>query len=123
MVAKLRVIQQSWWFHLLAVPVLITAGTALYNCAGSDFSNFGVGCLKMAAGAGASGFLFYAIGIIQHSPGSASFKADGTPNAAVANVVTIQKKVDAEPDNQAAIAAVQRVSTIASIEAMRAANK
>ena len=88
MPAWLRRLQQSKIVQLIVIPTLITTVPALYQCAGNDFANLSIDCFKKWAIAAVG----YAFVVLQHSPGSASFNPNGTPNEQVAEVV----KADAE---------------------------
>ena len=79
----LREIQQSWAFHVVqaalfaAVPAAVTA----YMDPSQRAAWMAVGATTFFTTLSAS---------IQHSPGSASFKPDGSENKVVANVVAVQ---------------------------------
>jgi hypothetical protein len=111
--AAFRKFQQTYYYHALLAAVAAAFTAALRAYSSPDASTASV--LSTAAGT----MVFTFCVSIQHSPGSSDFHPDGTPNVAVANVVAVQKRVEAEPENQQAVAAVQRVSTVASIEAAR----
>lgn len=83
----IRYVQQQWWFSILVVPALIAAGPAFFECAGNDFAKLSLNCFKV----GGMAAIAYIIAALQHSPGSASFKPDGTPNEAVNKVVEANK--------------------------------
>ena len=88
--ATLRLIQQSYWSHVLVAAFL--AGLTAYLTASPS----------MALSAGITAFVLS----IQHSPGSASFK-DGSPNTAVNNVVKIQAAAaDGHPEVKSALASI-----------------
>ena len=77
-----RQLQQSW-IAQIAIAALIATAPALYQCAGNDFSDLSIACFKKWAVAAAA----YLFAISQHSPRSASFNPNGTPNQQVAEVV------------------------------------
>lgn len=79
----LRTIQQSWWFHILFIPFATVFFAALENCAGNDFANFSVACLLSSVKAVGAYAVVYVVGVLQHSPGSASYNPDGTLNQQV----------------------------------------
>ena len=86
--ATLRLIQQSYWSHVLVAAFL--AGITAYLTASPS----------MALSAGVTAFVLS----IQHSPGSSAFTANGTPNTAVNNVVKIQEAAaDGHPEVQEAM--------------------
>jgi hypothetical protein len=119
--AFLRRLQQSSFVQLLAIPALITFGgstiIALLAFSNGNLFNLTMDQLKQAIGAGGFAGLAYAAGIYQHGLGSASFKPDGTPNKVVENVVAITNKAAQEPDNPKAVDALQKVTTLAAVEA------
>ena len=79
-----RAVQQSYAFHILVVAFIV-GGAAVFDCWGkSDTMTWA--CIKGGLVI-AGGYLF---GIMQHSPGSASFKPDGEVNQPVAQVVKMQ---------------------------------
>jgi len=86
----MRAIQQTYAFHV-GVAAFAMAGVTAFKFFSdhSQFSWAGVTDGLIAGG----GYLFAAL---QHSPGSASFKPDGTPNKQVAMVVATQAAVAAE---------------------------
>ena len=83
----LRKIQQSYYWQVLCLPLLVGFGGALLTngCLARGIFDIDVACLKGAV----SSYILMTIGIYisGHSPGSASFNADGTPNQTVAKVV------------------------------------
>lgn len=108
MLAKLRVIQQSYAFHAaVAIVVAIIGGVA--KCYG-DPNPSALGCWQVGIVAGVGAFFLS----IQHSPNSASFHADGRPNTTVADVVTVQKAAGTIPE---ATAAAGRIALTASMAA------
>ena len=68
----IRWMQQQWWYHI-ALAAAIAGGTVLWHCLETN-GTVTADCLKTAATVAGS----YLIGAFQHSPGSASFNADGT---------------------------------------------
>ena len=96
MMAAVRRFQQSYFGQLL-IAAFITAATAalgaLLASSKGDLSNLGAGSFETALGIGGAAGMTYLLGVMQHSPGSASFKADGTPNKAVTDLVTLQQAV------------------------------
>jgi hypothetical protein len=83
----LRRLQQSPLVQLILIPAIITAVPAVIQCAGNDFANMSLSCLKL----GAAAAVVYIVGMLQHSPGSATFNANGTDNQQVAEVVAADK--------------------------------
>ena len=80
----LRQIQQSYMTHLAIAALIAGAGLA-FTCFAKD-NTFTFECARgglIAAG-------IYLFGSLQHSPGSASFKPDGTVNQPVVQVVKMQ---------------------------------
>lgn len=80
----LRQIQQSYITHLV-IAALIAGGASVFTCWGTA-NDFTIACAKgglIVAG-------IYLFGSLQHSPGSASFKPDGTVNQPVVQVVKMQ---------------------------------
>lgn len=82
-----RQLQQSTLVQLILIPAIITAVPAVIQCAGNDFANMSLNCLKL----GGAAALVYIVGMIQHSPGSASFNSNGTDNKQVEEVVAADK--------------------------------
>jgi hypothetical protein len=115
-IVTLRRWQQSYLVQTLLVPAMITgAGAAIFALLAAskgDLSTLGASSFKAALGIGGFAGLTYIGGILQHGLGSASFNKDGTRNATVDNIVTIQKAADQQPavavvaDNIAAQAAI-----------------
>lgn len=79
-----RRLQQAWWFHFV-VAALIMAGTTMFTCFGQA-NEFTVACFKNGLIAGA----VYLFGMLQHSPGSASFTPSGEVNQPVKQVIEMQ---------------------------------
>ena len=81
----LRVVQQSYIFHII-VAAAIAGGGIAFTCFAKDMA-LSFECAK--SGLIAAGI--YLFGSLQHSPGSASFKPDGEINLPVEHVVEMQK--------------------------------
>jgi len=86
---RMRRVQQSWWFHIVTAAA-IAAGVTAFTCFNSA-NDFTLSCLKGGAIAGG----LYLFAAFQHSPGSASFKPDGTPNRPVDKIVAVEKVEEA----------------------------
>jgi hypothetical protein len=101
----LRRIQQSYSWHI-AQSLFIGTGSAAFACFVTH-NDFTVACVKTGLII-SGGALFVSL---QHSPGSASFKPDGTPNEVVEKVVAAQSigvpvVADVPPDAERKVAAV-----------------
>jgi hypothetical protein len=79
-----RRVQQSWTWHI-AQSLFIGTGSAAFACFVTH-NDFTVACVKTGLII-SGGALFVSL---QHSPGSASFKKDGSPNEIVETVVAAQ---------------------------------
>jgi hypothetical protein len=115
--AWLRRWQQSFTYQVVLVPFIVGFGGFLLadGCLKDGIFAISKTCVESAF----SGYVVSMITVFVSgkSVGSAEFKPDGTTNATVANVVAIQAKATAEPTNDRAAAAVQRVATLAATEA------
>jgi hypothetical protein len=87
---KLRTLQQSYFIQYFVMPTMITFGGAtlatLAATSHGNLMNLTVGSFKDALGIGGFGGLSYLLAIYPHSPGSASFHADGSENKLVTKV-------------------------------------
>lgn len=81
----MRVIQQSWLFHVV-MATLVAIGGSAFACFGEK-NEFSWECWKIAIIAGG----VYLFASLQHSPGSIAFNPDGTPNELVKKVVQAQQ--------------------------------
>jgi hypothetical protein len=79
-----RRIQQTWTWHIVQ-SLLVGTGSAAFACFVTH-NDFTLACVKTGLII-SGGALFVSL---QHSPGSASFKSDGTPNQVVEKVVAAQ---------------------------------
>jgi hypothetical protein len=79
----LRQVQQSAFVQAAVIPAAAVFIATVYDCFGHDLSHVGMACLKTGASTALPVVVAYVVGAFQHSPGSASFKPDGTENAMV----------------------------------------
>ena len=87
--AMFRRFQQTYAYHALLAAAGAAFTGALRAYSAPDASTASI------AAAMASAFVFTFCLSIQEGPGSSNYHADGTPNAAVANVVLTQKASEA----------------------------
>lgn len=89
---QLRQLQQSWLVQTIIIPMLIAFGGAsiasLVTVSRGNLFNLTMTQLYDALGLGGFAALAYIAAIFQHSPGSATFHADGTENKLVEKVAT-----------------------------------
>ena len=77
--------QQSTFYQLCVIPALTLVGSTAWECAHHDITSVSVACIVAGAKAAAPFVIIYVWALMQHSPGSASFNADGTVNQLIAS--------------------------------------